>query len=148
PRSAFPHETQRGPPPAPSRPMQRQADDVALVAEAFYAVHQRPHQKEPATLLSGEILVQRTVDGALVEIEAGTFVDDFKDEVGVADDGAHTHMRAAGRAVSAQDGVRERFRQGDRNVQRAFGGGELELAAALPRELHYAFYVFNVAGDL
>jgi hypothetical protein len=27
-------------------------------------------------------------------------------------------------------------------------GEELELAAAMRRELHYAFYVFNVAGDL
>ena len=86
--------------------MQRQPDDVALVAEAFHAVHQLPHQKESAPLLPGEVLIGGAIDCALIEIEPWTFIHYFENEIGVADDGADADLLAARSAVSAQDRIR------------------------------------------
>src|SRR5215210_8951570 len=128
--------------------MQRQANDVALVAKALHPVHEPSHQEEPTPFLLREILLGRTVTRAGLEVEAWSFVDDLENQIFVADDGADAHLLSTGRVVTAQDGVRKRLRQSDGNVERAFCGGEPDLAAALPRELHYTFYVFYVARDL
>src|SRR5687768_4965992 len=128
--------------------MQRQANDVALVPEALDAVHQLPHQEESPAFLFSEVFLGSAIPGALIEVEPRPLVNDLENEIFVADDRSDAHLLAAGRHVASEDGVRERLRQCDGYVERAFGGGQFELAAALPRELHYTFYVFYVARDL
>ena len=102
--------------------MQRQPHDVALISEALDSIHELTHQKEPTALFPGEILFGGAVDGALVQIEAWSFVDYLEDEIFVADDGTDADMFAAGRFVAAQDGVRQRFRERHRNVELALVG--------------------------
>src|SRR5690349_12194014 len=81
PRSAFLRETQRGPLRALSLAMQRQPNDVPIVAEAFDAIHQPAHQKKSAALFPGEILGRGAVLLTLVEIEARTLVYDLENQV-------------------------------------------------------------------
>src|SRR6266540_6977016 len=138
---------QREPPPALSCPAECQSDHIAAAVDVLDPIHQPMHQKETAAFLACDVL-RGWLHALFFHVEIGAFVGDVEDHGVIADDGAYPDVLAHSVGVAAEDGVRQRLRQGHGDVQGAFLRGQMQLATLTCRELDYLFYVFDVAGDL
>src|SRR5687767_3595860 len=153
-RSRRPHricsirERQRVPLRAPSLAAQREPDDVSLCLEPLDAVHQLVHEEKSATIFAENVLRSRRVGSHRGEVESRAFVHDVEDELVIVDHRANADVSRAVVPVAAQDGVRDRLRERNTHVQRAFVGRNGKLATLPGRELYHAFDVPDVAWYL
>jgi hypothetical protein len=129
-------------------PLDRKSYDVAVRLESLDTIHQLLHEEETATVFLLEILGQRRIGPCRGKVESRTFVGDVENDGVIAYGRANSYVLVFSLAVAAQYRVRDRFSEGDSNVQRAFTGWQMKLATLSRRELDYAFYVLDVAWDL
>src|SRR5215213_6739611 len=92
-RTRWPRGRQRGPRPARSCAAENQSNDIArgdtVRVEAFDAVHQRAHQKQPPAVLALDVVGTRRVPDVAVQVERLTLVLHVDDELPGVDFGAH-----------------------------------------------------------
>src|SRR5664279_4031601 len=127
---------------------ERHPNHVALVREALDAVHESGHEKEPPAIFALEVLGLRRVCQAILEVEAVALVEHLEDQAVLRHVDLHLHVRIVAFAVAAQDGIRERFAQGDGNIEAALARGIGKLRALLFDDLDDPLDVADVAGNL
>src|SRR6185437_9189381 len=103
--------------------------------DALDAVHELTHQKQAAPILAVEVLGRGRIGHGVVEIEAGSLVHDFDDESLGIDERPNVHVLRRVVSVSAQDGVGERLRERDGDVEHDLASPEIHLLAFTAHEL-------------
>jgi hypothetical protein len=110
-------------------------------------IHQAAHEKEPAAIFANDVPFCAWIHQAGVEIKTGAFVFDFEHERFIIDRGAKAYAFGQVLVVPAQDCVRQRFSERDRDIQPAHTRGEGMFYTAANDNTNDGFDETDIAGD-